>query len=524
MEDEEINIKKELFQNEIVNKEYNIDEFTEYVQQKTGNENIDFTNWSIDDMKIIINNFQNYKLQLNNNNNNNENEIQKNENEKIENEKQNENQIEIINEKEEDNEKNIEEQINTINNKLKKKEEQHEKIIKNKNYHSNKNLSQLKLKSEEEIKTKIANNYKLHSINQDIFITGFEKENGIFTTNYLFKIEINDFKTTVKRNFNDFVWLKKTLEKFYPNTFIPPLPKMPFFKSYTDDFINKKMRYLNKFLTSLSHNLLISSTNIFYEFLTSEKIDKLKEDCAATEAPSSYKKMYTINGVLDISTGKNKDDLAEKIFYSIKKQDNCFKNLNLSLKELINEFDIISKKMKNVSNAFKHLANNFEENKLAANAFKNYEKITNIWSNFYNKQKITFKHDFKEFFKFYYRYSNDFLQFYNEYNDAKYQFVTKYVNYENYEDLGKKEEKDLNKLRKKYGFTLNRLISEYEQLQNIIIINIKNQILTLDENHLLFFKELSECLAVLKDGINQIPKNKIVDSRRNSVKLVMPQM
>jgi len=28
--------------------------------------------------------------------------------------------------------------------------------------------------------------------------------------------------------------------------------------------------------------------------------------------------MFTINGVLDISTGKNKDDLAEKIFYSIK--------------------------------------------------------------------------------------------------------------------------------------------------------------------------------------------------------------
>jgi hypothetical protein len=299
---------------------------------------------------------------------------------------------------------------------------------------------------------------------------------------------------------------------------------MPFFKSYTDDYINKKMRYLNKFLTSLSHNILISSTNIFYEFLTSEKIDKLKEDCAATEAPTSYKKMYTINGSLNISTGKDKDDLAEKIYYSIKKQDNCFKNLNLSLKELIKEFDIISKKMKNVSNAFKHLANNFEENKLAANAFKNYEKITNIWSNFYDKQKITFKHDFKEFFKFYYQYSNDFLKFYNEYNDAKYQFVTNYVNYENYDELGKKEEKDLNKLRKKYGFTLNRLINEYEQMQNIIIINIKNQILTLDENHLLFFKELSECLVVLKDGINQIPKNKIVDSRRHSVKLVMPQM
>ena len=308
MEDEEINIKKELFQNEIVNKEYNIDEFTEYVQQKTGNENIDFTNWSIDDMKIIINNFQNYKLQLNNNNNDKENEIQKNENEKIENEKQNENQIEIINEKEEDNEKNIEEQINNINNKLKKKEEQHEKIIKNKNYHSNKNLSQLKLKSEEEIKTKIANNYKLHSINQDIFITGFEKENGIFTTNYLFKIEINNFNTTVKRNFNDFVWLKKTLEKFYPNTFIPPLPKMPFFKSYTDDFINKKMRYLNKFLTSLSHNILILSSDIFYSFLTSEKIEKLKEDYSAIEEPSSYKKLYTVEGILNITTGKEKDE------------------------------------------------------------------------------------------------------------------------------------------------------------------------------------------------------------------------
>ena len=460
MDEEELKKKKELFQQEILNKQYNVDEFTEYIKQNTGMGEINFSNWSLEDMRNIIKNFQDLK------------EVPENEN-------------------------------------TEKKE---------------KTLEQMGYKDGEAISTKKANNVKLKNLNQDTFITGFEKENGIFTTNYLFKIEIYNFNTIVKRNFNDFVWLKKTLEKFYPNTFIPPLPKMPFFKSYTDDFINKKMRYLNKFLTSLSHNILISSTNIFYEFLTLEKIDKLKEDCAATEAPSSYKKMFTINGVLDISTGKNKDDLAEKIFYSIKKQDNCFKNLNLSLKELINEFDIISKKMKNVSNAFKHLANNFEENKLAANAFKNYEKITNIWSNFYNKQKITFKHDFKEFFKFYYRYSNDFLQFYNEYNDAKYQFVTKYINYENYEDLGKKEEKDLNKLRKKYGFTLNRLISEYEQLQNIIIINIKNQILTLDENHLLFFKELSECLAVLKDGINQIPKNKIVDSRRHSVKLVMPQM
>jgi len=505
MEDEEINIKKELFQNEIVNKEYNIDEFTEYVQQKTGNENIDFSNWSIDDMKIIINNFQNYKLQLNNNNNNNdkENEIQKNE---TENEKQNKNQIEIINEKEEDNEKNIEEQINNINNKLKKNEEQPEKLILNKNYHSNKNLSQLKLKSGEEIKTKIANNYKLHSINQDIFITGFEKENGIFTTNYLFKIEINDFNTIVKRNFNDFVWLKKTLEKFYPNTFIPPLPKMPFFKSYTDDFINKKMRYLNKFLTSLSHNILILSSDIFYSFLTSEKIEKLKEDYSAIEEPSSYKKLYTVEGILNITTGKEKDDLAKKILKNIKKRDIYFKKLNTNLKDLINEFDVVCKKMKTVSKDFKNMAKVFDDNQTISKTFINYEKIIQTWSSFYSKLKISFNNDFKEFFKFFHEYSNSYIKYYDDYNIAKYKFASNYVYYENINFIGKKELKELNKLRKNYGFTINRLIDEYKQMNNIMVSNMKNQITKLEESYL-EFNEITNCLNLLKEGINENPKN-----------------
>jgi hypothetical protein len=442
MDEEELKKKKELFQQEILNKQYNVDEFTEYIKQNTGMGEINFSNWSLEDMRNIIKNFQDLK------------EAPENQNSE-------------------------------------KKE---------------KSLEQMGYKVGEAITTKIANNVKLRNLNQDTFITGFEKENGIFTTNYLFKIEINDFNTTVKRNFNDFVWLKKTLEKFYPNTFIPPLPKMPFFKSYTDDFINKKMRYLNKFLTSLSHNILILSSDIFYSFLTSEKIEKLKEDYSAIEEPSSFKKLYTVEGILNITTGKEKDELAKKILKNIKKRDIYFNKLNTNLKDLINEFDVVCKKMKTVSKDFKNMAKVFDDNQTISKTFINYEKIIQTWSSFYSKLKISFNNDFKEFFKFFHEYSNSYIKYYDDYNIAKYKFASNYVYYENINFIGKKELKELNKLRKNYGFTINRLIDEYKQMNNIMVSNMKNQITKLEESYL-EFNEITNCLNLLKEGINENPKN-----------------
>ena len=442
MDEEELKKKKELFQQEILNKQYNVDEFTEYIKQNTGMGEINFSNWSLEDMRNIIKNFQDLK------------EVPENEN-------------------------------------TEKKE---------------KTLEQMGYKDGEAISTKKANNVKLKNLNQDTFITGFEKENGIFTTNYLFKIEIYNFNTIVKRNFNDFVWLKKTLEKFYPNTFIPPLPKMPFFKSYTDDFINKKMRYLNKFLTSLSHNILILSSDIFYSFLTSEKIEKLKEDYSAIEKPSSYKKLYTVEGILNITTGKEKDDLAKKILKNIKKRDIYFKKLNTNLKDLINEFDVVCKKMKTVSKDFKNMAKVFDDNQTISKTFINYEKIIQTWSSFYSKLKISFNNDFKEFFKFFHEYSNSYIKYYDDYNIAKYKFASNYVYYENINFIGKKELKELNKLRKNYGFTINRLIDEYKQMNNIMVSNMKNQITKLEESYL-EFNEITNCLNLLKEGINENPKN-----------------
>jgi hypothetical protein len=281
---------------------------------------------------------------------------------------------------------------------------------------------------------------------------------------------------------------------------------MTFFKSYTDDFINKKMRYLNKFLTSLSHNILILSSDIFYSFLTSEKIEKLKEDYSAIEEPSSYKKLYTVEGILNITTGKEKDDLAKKILKNIKKRDIYFKKLNTNLKDLINEFDVVCKKMKTVSKDFKNMAKVFDDNQTISKTFINYEKIIQTWSSFYSKLKISFNNDFKEFFKFFHEYSNSYIKYYDDYNIAKYKFASNYVYYENINFIGKKELKELNKLRKNYGFTINRLIDEYKQMNNIMVSNMKNQITKLEESYL-EFNEITNCLNLLKEGINENPKN-----------------
>ena len=451
--------KRSLIQKEILDKKYDINEFEDFLKKETGLEEINMSTWSYENIEKYVKAFQ---------------EIQST--------------------------SYMTSHSEFINIDYNKKKTVHFEI---------KEKEKKEKKEKDFVPTKILPRNKLTEIqNLNIEITKYSKsKTGIFFSEYILTIEVKELDSKVERSFSDFIWLKKTLETFYPTAYIPPIPKIPFFHKTHDNYLKRKKRYFNKFLICLSQNILIRSTPIFLDFLTSneEELNNVKETYYNEEPPTSIKKYMTLNGYVNIETGKEKDDYAEKIKNSILKKNNSFIDLNKALKEIIFQFQIFSEKMIQVSNSFSQLANNFNDNIQVKNILNNYKNITQNWSEGYKKQKDIFQIEFKEFFKYIHSFISDFMKFYTEYDNAKYDFMTLYLSYDDINLIKKVEQKELNKLRKKYGFCLNRLISEYDKLNNIILSNnFRNHLEKVNEKRDSLFQDLNNCLRLFDENVGKL--------------------
>ena len=451
--------KRSLIQKEILDKKYDINEFEDFLKKETGLEEINMSTWSYENIEKYVKAFQ---------------EIQST--------------------------SYMTSHSEFINIDYNKKKTVHFEI---------KEKEKKEKREKDFVPTKILPRNKLTEIqNLNIEITKYSKsKTGIFFSEYILTIEVKELDSKVERSFSDFIWLKKTLETFYPTAYIPPIPKIPFFHKTNDNYLKRKKRYFNKFLICLSQNILIRSTPIFLDFLTSneEELNNVKETYYNEEPPTSIKKYMTLNGYVNIETGKEKDDYAEKIKNSILKKNNSFIDLNKALKEIIFQFQIFSEKMIQVSNSFSQLANNFNDNIQVKNILNNYKNITQNWSEGYKKQKDIFQIEFKEFFKYIHSFISDFMKFYTEYDNAKYDFMTLYLSYDDINLIKKVEQKELNKLRKKYGFCLNRLISEYDKLNNIILSNnFRNHLEKVNEKRDSLFQDLNNCLRLFDENVGKL--------------------
>ena len=160
-----------------------------------------------------------------------------------------------------------------------------------------------------------------------------------------------------------------------------------------------------------------------------------------------------------LTSGKEKDDFAEKIKYIINNRDSSYEKLNIAIREVIDEFDVVSQKINKLSGAFDELKKAYSDNIEVQNVFTNYKEITSRWSQNYIKQKDVFKLEFKEFFKYVRSYTKDFLKFYDDFQTAKYDFMNQYIKYDDIGNINEKDQKMLNKLRKKYGYNLTTIYS-----------------------------------------------------------------
>lgn len=92
---------------------------------------------------------------------------------------------------------------------------------------------------------------------------------------YIYTVECENYNSKVYRRYNDFLWLRETLLKYYPGILIPPIPsKDAMGDLFDDEFFSKRKAQFNHFFKHLAQQKLLSSSLIIKDFLTEREFNE----------------------------------------------------------------------------------------------------------------------------------------------------------------------------------------------------------------------------------------------------------
>ena len=538
--------KQNYLRKKILEKGLDPGKFVEFLQEKKGEDGDDISNWTMEDLKIVVKEF--YQI----------NDIVDDEPEEKQKEKENkkeENNIKFIidedslmdlfqkksNENEENkNNENIkplfdfEKNFGKMN-KNKSNIQTQEKVIK-----KEKEKEDIKDKNNEKI-SNISDNSKINEIKKEIINTSNINDNltikidkeendseyGIIIPDTMkckfieetefrehkdIKIEIKDpkkletklfsgksvnysvvtypFNYIVERKYSDFNWLRETLFNSYNNILIP---KMSYKGKVTkdkhdDNFIKKRMRFLERFINYIIKDETIKTSQILYDFLTIKNYEEFINRKKQYEKIKIFnfidiKDRKSLSGELNIKINKEKETYLENVKDNTIYNSNLFKKLNSNFKTLNDEFSHVIKRLEIISDIYKQIyevSNKYLDLNIIKESYSQMEIMFKNLGNNFNKIKSFINSEIKQYFKFIgnnYICLNEMIQ---NVEISKNNYIKLSKNLINKKNEIYRKDKSLpknkilpqetkNSIKNKmiYGFYLNEIIKEYEKTRKI---------------------------------------------------------
>ena len=403
MEDSEIQAKQTLLQSEIIEKNYDKTAFINFCLSKKENGD-DLNNWTLDELTEIVKEFVSTQTEV-----------------------QAQAEVKVDEIKAEPTKEGEGQEI---------KKEDIEKMEKF-NAEDSKNFKEKVINCRKLEKTQLNDNKLTITVRNPK-----EMDGGVFGKNYvLYEVQTDPFGWVVLRRFSDFDNLRKLIAKHFPSFYVPPLPnKKMGNRRFDQDFIVKRMKFLNLFINNLVQSESFKSSEILVSFLSYEdrgKFDsKFKE--YTTQQPSAYVEEYkTLDGKVTISH----DEGNEKYFTNINKyfrlQGQILDRLNFSLKMFFNNMNQVAESLQDVQKNFEILHVLNTRVLMKQTITKSYEEMGCFFKNYRKiliKQNDMIKNHMKDFFK----YINLEGKAYTELIDRREELKAKY-NAENQRVTAKKE-------------------------------------------------------------------------------------
>ena len=468
--------KQNYLRENILEKGYDTNDFVEFLKSKKGEEGADISNWTLEDLKQVVAEFISLVESRNQTQNQNQN-IETNQKRKISQENpksSNSNNTSTSSNNESSGQKDEDFGIDYPDFADGQKAEEHE------------------LSKFENIEIKISSYKKV--------------DKGIFSkTFFSFLVETNPLTLKVYRRYSDFEWLKERLSIIYNTDILPRLSKKG--KIVEERKINRRMRDLEKFLNFLLKDPLIKGSKILFDFLAVENEEeflKVKKVYDKMKGPIEIKDFRSINGKLKVNVNTNKEKYLEYIRDNAAFNETALKKLDVNFKTLRNEMNTVISRISSFSPLFEKLikiSSKYYDDNTTIESYKQIKHLFESWGKILNKQKSFFFIDVKEYFKFlkgnyhhirelvqtvenqkanYYKISKSLIskkmELYKKQDTSAWQLdlgdrndLVNFFNNKNiaYKKICFKETNNVIKIKEKYGYYLNRMISEYERMRNI---------------------------------------------------------
>ena len=377
-QEDELTRKKQLLQREIVDGNYNKDQFIDYclALKPYGD---DLSQWSYDELKSAVNSFISYHQQ------------------------------EDLREKEEQQIKNQnQDQRNQMQNQMKQ-------INQNIFYNNQNNFNNQSTNNNIKISRKYVLDCKKleKSLLNDKKVTITIKnpkavETSIFKSNYIaYEVFTDVTQWQVSRRYSDFDWLRQTLKKIHPGLYCPPLPdKKLGSRRFENDFVLKRMKYLNKFLNDIVENEIFKASEIVISFLSINDRDQFefkKKSFDSMKSPIRIEDYYSLTGKITLL----EDDYNEMNYTNIqnynKLQKQLLDRMNYNLKNFLSNISSACNNLEDIQKDFEMLT---ELNKIVAmkeEITKTYEELTIFFKNWkrilYNQNDLI-NNNIRYFFKY----------------------------------------------------------------------------------------------------------------------------
>ena len=418
-EEEQIRLKQGILKSEILDKNYDKDKFLQFCLYKKENGD-DLSKWTFEELNEAINEFvktQNENNQsptmLNYSNQMNQNYVQNNMNQTPQNflNQTNQNYPQNFQQNYPQNYQqnfNPNQNINQQNQKEDKMNSQIEKMEQMHITKDNENQNQDK-KFEIEIKCKKLEKSILNDKEIKVEIKNPKaSDKKFFEQTYItYEVTTDKLQWNVRRRFSDFEWLRKILVKLFPRNLIPPIPgKKVGPRRFEQDFIEKRMMFLQKFIDNVMTNESFKTSEALISFLSfmdrNQFEQKMKE--LTSYQPSNYvEDCRTLTGNLFIVDNEQNEKYYVNIQNYYKIQNQLFDRLNYNMKNFYNSLNNACIALEEAKRDFDtlHLLN--ARVLMKEEITKTYETLAVFFKNWkrniFNQNEII-KSKIKDFFKY----------------------------------------------------------------------------------------------------------------------------
>ena len=432
--DEELELKRNLLQKEIIEGNYNKEQFIDYclALKPYGD---DISQWTYDELKSTVNSFISYHKQ---------------EELKEKQEEQMKNQYQVQNNQMENQINNFFEENNKIND-----------------LNNNTNITR-----EYQINCRKIEKSPLNDKKVTITIQNPKAiETSIFQPNYIIYEIITDVtQWQVERRYSDFDWLRQTLKKIHPGLYCPPLPQKKLgSRRFENDFVAKRMKYLNKFLNDIVESEIFKASEVLISFLSitnREQFEFKKKSFDSMKSPELIEEYYSLDGKVNLL----EDDYNEMYYTNIQKYNNVQKQLldriNYNLKNYVTNINSACNNLEDVQRDFEFLSQLNKIIKMKEEITQTYEELFVFFKNWkrimYNQMDLV-----NNYIRYFFKYISMENSAFNELIQERLKKMEEYTKENNKliiikEDLWNK--KDINKWN----------ITNYDSIDRFLLIQDKN--------------------------------------------------